>query len=242
MKDAAPVPCSARTSDLWWAPVWARHSPQYVDAATRAPADERALRRELIFCLLGGHGVTFELAMSATDVVLAMCPFDASWTHATLGEALRSEFGKPQFEPRRRDGSLRRYRFPTRKAHLITEAVSWVALQDGLRGGLKARSDESDRRAWLCECPGVGMKTASWVLRNCGWARNVAILDVHLLRALVEADVVRDTTLPRDYLAVEDAYLRWADELGACPAALDLFLWDVQRSLRTSAPPLAAGT
>jgi thermostable 8-oxoguanine DNA glycosylase len=78
------------------------------------------------------------------------------------------------------------------------------------------------------------------MLRNCGRASNAAILDVHLLRALVEADVVRDITLPRDYLAVEDAYLRWAEELRACPAALDLFLWDVQRTLRTSAPPAAA--
>jgi thermostable 8-oxoguanine DNA glycosylase len=178
--------------------------------------------------------------MSATDVVLGMRPFNASWSPAKLRKALRSELSKAEFEPRRRDGSLRRYRFPTRKAHLIAGAVTWVASEGGLRRGLTARADDVDRRAWLCHCPGVGMKTASWVLRNCGWARNVAILDVHLLRALDEADVVRNTTLPRDYLVVEDAYLRWAEELGACPAALDLFLWDVQRSLRASDPPAAA--
>jgi N-glycosylase/DNA lyase len=235
VKTAAPIGRSAQTNALWWAPVWARHSPQYTDAAATTPAGEADLRKELIFCLLGGHGVTFELAMSATAIVLAICPFGSSRTPLTLREALHRELEKPQFEPRRQDGSLRRYRFPNRKAELLAEAVDWVHAQGGLRPGLEALSDEGDRRAWLCECPGVGMKTASWVLRNCGWARNVAILDVHLLRALDEAGVARGTTLPRDYLAIEGAYLRWAEELEACPAALDLFLWDVQRSLRPAA-------
>ena len=89
---------------------------------------------------------------------------------------------------------------------------------------------DTDRRRWLCGCPGIGPKTASWFLRNSGWAEAVAIIDVHLLRALREVGLIDEPMLPRDYVDVEATYLGWAEALDACPAALDLFLWDVQRA------------
>lgn len=230
-------PVSAITtcpSDLWWAPVWERHRTSYARSARPRPAGETSLRRELIFCLLGGHGVTFELALSATDVILRLRPFDDGWTPDRLRPAIQRELSKPQFEPRRADGTFRRYRFPARKAQLIVDAVGWVDEQRDLHRGLAARTCERDRRSWLCQCPGIGLKTASWLLRNCGWAERLAILDVHLIRALQEAGVVTEPRLPRDYELIEVAYLAWADGLGACPSALDLFLWEVQRARSTS--------
>jgi N-glycosylase/DNA lyase len=221
-------------AEPWWASVWERHSAHYAASATSdVRGGEEALRRELIFCLLGGHGVTFELATSATHVVVGLDPFAARWTPSRLQSALEDELSTPQFEPRRLDGGLRRYRFPARKSALIVRAVAWVRSEGGLQAGLEALESEESRREWLLGCPGVGMKTASWLLRNCGWARKLAILDVHLLRALADAAVVSAPQLPRDYRAVEEAYLEWAEKLGACPAALDLFLWDVQRSAVT---------
>ncbi|MDZ3993341.1 hypothetical protein PspTeo4_24872 [Pseudomonas sp. Teo4] len=38
-------------------------------------------------------------------------------------------------------------------------------------------------RDWLLELPGIGYKTASWVARNWLDADDVAILDIHILRA-----------------------------------------------------------
>jgi N-glycosylase/DNA lyase len=228
--NAAMIERSASTTDPWWAPVWARHASRYeAETATRA-AGEATLRKELIFCLLGGHGVTYELAHSATKVVQSLRPFAPTWTLGPLRRAIHLELATPQFEPHRADGGLRRYRYPARKARLTAEAVAWVHAEGGLRRGLARRETEDARREWLCGCPGVGMKTASWLLRNSGWAQNLAILDVHLLRALAEAQVIEEPLLPRDYKTIERAYLSWANELGACPAALDLFLWDVQRA------------
>jgi N-glycosylase/DNA lyase len=221
---------SESSVELWWAPVWARHADRYKSTAPSRRAGETALRKELIFCLLGGHGVTYELALSAMKIVWSRAPFAERWTPGRLRRAVHGELAKPQFGPRRADGLLRRYRFPARKARLVTEAVFWVRSQGGIRVGLAACETETQRRAWLCGCPGVGMKTASWVLRNCGWAQRLAIIDVHLLRAVDEAQLICDPRLPRDYERVEQAYLDWADHLGACPAALDLFLWEVQRS------------
>lgn len=230
MSQAAVSLASETPAELWWAPVWARHAERYQNAARSQRAGETALRKELIFCLLGGHGVTYELALSASKVVWSRAPFAGYWTPGRLRHAVHAELGKPQFGPPRADGSLRRYRFPARKARLVTEAVFWVRSQGGLRTGLAGCQTEAERRAWLCGCPGVGMKTASWILRNCGWADRLAIIDIHLLRALDEAQLVSDPQLPRDYERVEQTYLEWADRLGACPAALDLFLWEVQRS------------
>jgi hypothetical protein len=216
--------------DQWWGPIWARYEHRYQGAVPARRAGETALRKEMIFCLLGGHGITFELAQSATSAVWDLQPFDEAWTPAHLRRSVQRQLSQPRFEPRCADGSLRRYRFPKRKARLIAEAARWVRVQGGIRPGLNALETEEQRRAWLCDCPGVGMKTASWILRNCGWAQRLAILDVHLLRALDEAQLVTNATLPRDYAQVERAYLDWADRLGACPAALDLFLWEVHRS------------
>ncbi len=218
----------------WWRPVWDRHHSRYCVPASAKPADESGLRRELVFCLLGGHGVTYELASSATEAVMALHPFGTLWTRAKLRRSIHHELTRPQFEPRRSNGTPRRYRYPSRKATLLSDAVFWVHDQGGLLKGLSVRLTESERREWLCTCPGVGLKTASWLLRNCGWARELAILDVHLVRALSEAGVIIDAQLPRDYLRIERAYLDWAEHLGACPAALDLFLWDVQRTSRTA--------
>src|SRR5260370_21102408 len=51
---------------------------------------------------------------------------------------------------------------------------------------------------------------------------------------MAEAGLAAPSRLPRDYQRVERSYLDWAAALGACPAALDLFLWDVQRALKGS--------
>jgi N-glycosylase/DNA lyase len=217
-------------TELWWGPIWARYGHRYQEAVPARRAGERGLRKEMIFCLLGGYGITFELAQSATSAVWDLQPFDEGWTPTRLQREVQRELSQPRFEPRCADGSLRRYRFPKRKARLIAGAVRWVQVQGGIHPGLNARETEEQRRAWLCDCPGVGMKTASWILRNCGWAQRLAIVDVHLLRALDEAQLVSNASLPRDYEQVERAYLDWADRLGACPAALDLFLWEVHRS------------
>jgi N-glycosylase/DNA lyase len=232
MSDATSVGTLTTASEVWWSPVWARHGHRYETPLSSPRAGEAVLRKELLFCLLGGHGVTYELGRSAAQVVQALRPFDPSWTPGRLRRTVHRELATPQFEPRRRDGGLRRYRFPERKATLIAEAISWVHAQRGLRRGLAERETETERRSWLCGCPGVGMKTASWLLRNCNWAQNLAILDVHLIRALCEAHVIDERSVPRDYEVIEGAYLRWAEQLGACPASLDLFLWDVQRSRR----------
>ena len=190
----------------------------------------RDIEDELLFCLLGGFGITFEHGQSAYVTVRQLDPFSGDWVSDQLFEAILSTLLQPQFQPRRNDGSLRRYRFPRQKASLIVKARQWVHRQVPLDERLFQLGSPEDRRRFLSECPGIGFKSASWLLRNIGLGSELAIIDVHVLRALVDAErIPSHVRVPRDYEFIEEAFLSWCDELDAPPAAFDLFVWHWQR-------------
>lgn len=188
------------------------------------------LEAELLFCLLGGFGVTYEHGRSATRIISDLNPFSEDRCDDELFDAVALTLMQPRFEPPRRDGSLRRYRFPRHKASMIVRARRWLRDNSTLRERLHTMESCKERRDLLSDCPGVGLKTASWILRNLGLGAELAIIDIHVLRALSDSGRVSKTVrLPRDYELAEDAFLEWCDELGAPPAAFDLFVWDWQR-------------
>ena len=192
--------------------------------ATNAP------EHELLFCLLGGHGISYELALSATTVIARLRPFAETWDPDEIRDAVANSLGEKQFAPTCKDGSLRRYRFPERKADTIVAAGAWLRETGPLEVAVMRHSDAKSRREFLCGCPGVGPKTASWLLRNLGWAEELAIIDVHVLRLLSDLGRIDETVrLPRDYDKVERVFLQLCEELQAPAAALDLFVWEWQR-------------
>jgi len=222
-------PVRAERAKASWHELWLQTSDAYERAVDTLVASECAVRHELVFCLLGGHGVSFELARSATDKVMSMGPFASEWAPTELRSAIRRELSAAQFDPRRKDGTLRRYRFPNRKADLLVRAREWVRAAGSVSEYLATLSTDRVQREWLCSCPGFGPKSASWLLRNTGYASRLAILDVHILRAMEDAGRLPAASLPRDYELVEECFVAWCDELGASVSALDLFLWEWQR-------------
>lgn len=219
-----------------WATMWPAFAQAYEELVSPGPpASEPELRRELLFCLLGGHGITYEMNCSAATAVEALDVFSDAHVPAVLWEELVGLLGAPLFDPPRKDGGPRRYRFPRRKATFLVQARSWVLGAGLLTDRLTACPSEQDRRAWLLSCPGLGPKSASWVLRNTGWAQDLAILDVHVLRAMADAGVIGEARLGSDYEAVEHKFLDWCCRLGVRPGVFDLFLWEWQRgTLRTA--------
>jgi len=217
-----------------WSQAWLEHASHYTDRVVNASrrVREQDCQRELVFCLLGGHGVKYELALSATQVlvgrgVLGRCTRSGDRLQRWLQDLL----GRPWYQPAKLDGAGRRYRYPKRKALLLRQADDWLRehTHDGLLVQLATIDDERERRTWLCGCPGVGPKTASWLLRNIGLGDDLAILDVHLLRALEATGRAGEWRLPKHYLELENAFLQWSASLSAHPAAFDLFLWEFQR-------------
>ena len=63
------------------------------------------------------------------------------------------------------------------------KARKWVQSQGRLEEHLLQLGSAKGRRRLLSECPGVGFKTASWVLRNLGLGDELAIIDIHVLPA-----------------------------------------------------------
>lgn len=213
-----------------WRPLWNRYSLNYDRILEQMqPAGEQDVHRELLFCLLGGHAVSYELARSATDLCERLDVFAGHWKPDALQAELTDELNRPQFLPLKRDGTPRRYRYPRRKAQLIVAARAWLLERPALTVDLLGLDDERDRRAHLCGCPGIGPKTASWLLRNLGYAQNLAVLDVHVLRAMATAGVLPNARLPQDYEQIETSFLAWCEDIQAPPAAFDLFLWEFQR-------------
>ena len=87
------------------------------------------------------------------------------------------------------------------------QARAWVLSAGPLTERLAAQPCERARRTWLTSCPGLGPKSASWVLRNTGWAQDLAILDVHVLRAMSDAGLIGESGLKSSYEAVERTFL-----------------------------------
>ena len=204
---------------------------------TPVAIDPRDIESELLFCLLGGFGITYEHGRSASEVIWQMRPFAEGWEEQDLFEAVSGALMQPQFEPAKADGDLRRFRFPFRKASIIVKARRWLRGKGPLYHRLLVLSSCRARRRYLCECPGMGLKTASWLLRNLGMGADLATIDIHVLRALIEAGRVPDNIkMPRDYVLVEDAFLEWCRELDASPPAFDLFVWHWQRGALVNSP------
>jgi hypothetical protein len=99
-----------------------------------------------------------------------------------------------------------------------------------------------DDDALVC-LPGVGPKTASWVVRNWRRSDKVAILDVHIARAgRIAGFRPADWDPARHYPAMESAFLRFSEAIGVRPSVLDGIMWDYMRCigpLARAAQPLS---
>ena len=93
---------------------------------------------------------------------------------------------------------------------------------------LKTISDATLLRTWLVEhIKGYGYKEASHFLRNIGY-RNLAILDRHILRNLRRYNIIKKlpkTLTKKQYLAIEQQFLAFAEHVQIPIDELDLLFW-----------------
>jgi N-glycosylase/DNA lyase len=200
------------------------------------------LREEVGACLLGGHGIPASVGIAAFADLKRRGAFqEGAPDEGTLYEWLSG--------PIAIEGRSIRYRFAKQKAKYLASALAKLD-----RETPPCRSG-SELRAWLLDLPGIGLKTASWVARNWLDADDVAILDIHLLRAgLLAGFFPRDLTVERHYLQLESLFLEFSRGLGVRASELDAVIWwemmssreTVQRLMdgdeaRTSAPGVTRG-
>lgn len=198
-------------SQLWMAGLDSQKTSPY-----RA---QGSLAEEITFCMLGGFGITAELATAAFQACKAAGLIDQlnvsskDWT-----EILR--------EPIAVMGRSVKYRYPNQKAIYLAEAM------DFLRRDTPDLSSGRGLRDSLLKIRGVGPKTAGWVARNFLDSDDVAILDIHLIRAgqLCNLYTVQQK-VEREYFEMEARYIDFCQALSVRPAVIDCLIWDQMRIL-----------
>lgn len=178
------------------------------------------LAEDLAFCLLGGFGIKMELNQAAWERLHDAGVFDADPVPS------RDEIEKLLSEPLNVNGRLQRYRFPRQRAERLSIALN------SIREAPPQTDNPVQFRDSLMKLPGIGPKTASWIVRNWLGSDEVAILDVHVLRAGTMIGLFpKDYRLPRDYIALERRFLDFAKALKVRAAALDALMWREMRIL-----------
>lgn len=91
---------------------------------------------------------------------------------------------------------------------------------------------DTDLRDTLATLPGVGLKTASWIVRNYRASGAVAIIDVHILRAGHHLGLFESQWTPSNqYRLLESQFLKFAAAIETLPTLLDSIMWDQMRRM-----------
>lgn len=172
-----------------------------------------SLREEVAACLLGGHGIPAAVGIAAFHSLKSKGAFEIDKINQTI---LYEWLSQPLLVNTRPV----RYRFANQKSHYLAKALNFIqANQPPMHTGKALRN-------WLLQIPGIGLKTASWIARNWLEANDVAILDIHILRAgIIGGFFPTNLKVERDYLDLERRFLEFSNAIGIPASELDAEIW-----------------
>jgi len=179
----------------------------------------RSLEEEVIACLLGGYGIPAEVGLAAYErlrVVNAESPCRLLNEDSVL-ELLAA--------PLDLNGRFVRYRFAKQKSAYLAGSMRALRCLD---------QDAPDRqlRDALTTLPGIGPKTASWIVRNWRDSDCVSILDIHILRAGRMLQIFPEgKSVERHYIELEEAFLGFAEAISVKASILDSVIWMNMRQI-----------
>ncbi len=167
---------------------------------------------EIAFCLLGGYGMKSEIG-------------DAAYKRLKENGALRQNVPYEEIYylmslPFNINGKKSHYRFHNQKSKYLHKLF--------LRKDLYEIPTDNDLRLrkWLLSVDGIGYKTASWITRNWLKSDNVAILDIHIIRAGILMGIFDKKSDPiNNYLELERKYIDICHALNVPPSDLDAIIW-----------------
>ena len=175
------------------------------------------LFEELSVCLLGGFGMPAELGLAAFNRLKAENKLDGTASAEEIEALLELPFPF--------NGKLRKYRFPRQKARYLSNALASLRIDP-------QPNDPIELRNYLISLNGIGPKTASWVIRNYFDSDDVAILDIHIIRACRIVGLFDDRqTVARHYYTMEDIFLTFCRKLEEPASLVDAIMWDVMRRI-----------
>lgn len=126
---------------------------------------------------------------------------------------------------------LKGVRFPNNKTEYLLCARTKYR---GVRKMLRSR-EAAENREWLVQnIKGMGYKEASHFLRNIGLGRDMAILDVHILKNLKRHGVIGKipaSMSKKAYLDIEERMRRFSKRIKIPLDELDLLFWSQETGL-----------
>jgi len=208
----------------------------YDDRKDWKSLQEEELWHTLCLCILSSN-VPYEMAESAFVHLRNKGLLDCN----TMGEKdsvrrISDELATPICLPIRRNGSLRKYRFPNTRAKHIVEAARYLYFDNsGLRLILKSFLWDTEARDYLAaHIPGIGLKEASNFLRNVKYSDSLAIVDTHIMSFLKEVSLLPDINCRvitrKRYMMVERVLRQFCTSMGFNLSILDLAIWQYMRS------------
>lgn len=179
----------------------------------------RTFKEEVLACILGGYGIPAEVGLAAYARLRGAPATDLR--DERIVSALLSE-------PLSVNGRNVRYRFVRQKAGHIASSMASLDQID-------VEAPDKELRDSLIRLPGVGPKTASWIVRNWRGSDHVSILDIHIVRACRNLGLFDEAwRVERHYPLMEEAYLAFAGAVGARASVLDSVIWMTMRLMPSS--------
>jgi thermostable 8-oxoguanine DNA glycosylase len=178
----------------------------------------RSLREEIAACLLGGHGMPAEVGIAAFRRMREWGLLD--------GKCSLIEIEKALTEPLTIGDRQVRYRYPHTKSRFLAEAMQKFNVEPApIHSPLELRN-------WLLTFSGIGPKTASWITRNALHSDEVAILDIHIIRAGLLMGLFLPThSVQRDYFDMEARLVAFARAAGVSLSRFDSIIWCYMRQM-----------
>lgn len=167
---------------------------------------------EVVACLLGGFGLKSEIGLTAFNRLKKRKLIQVNVSHSSILSALR--------EPFTLNGKQIRYRFPNQKSKFIAQFLN--------RHDIKSipLNNDLELRNWLLSINGIGPKTASWITRNFLSSEKVAIIDIHIFRALHVMGLYSEKfDIQRDYIKLEEIFLDFCRAIDVQPSKMDALMW-----------------
>ncbi|MBI2576461.1 N-glycosylase/DNA lyase [Candidatus Woesearchaeota archaeon] len=119
-----------------------------------------------------------------------------------------------------------KHRFHNTKARYIIANRDKTGIKDRVQSIIRSDGIFAVRK-WLADSIiGFGYKEASHFLRNVGYF-DLAILDRHILSVMVEHGLIGEipTLSEKNYLKIEETFLKLAEKASMLPGELDMYLW-----------------
>jgi N-glycosylase/DNA lyase len=171
------------------------------------------IQEEIVMCILGGYGIPSEMGIIAFNRLKQNGNIKYGVSFELIYNNLASPFCLS-------NGKSCYYRFYNQKSKYIHRFLNRNDINN------IPVNDDMDLRSWLLTVDGIGLKTASWITRNWLKSNNVAILDIHLLRAGKLAGFFEFKSISSfNYLSLEKKYLEFCNALQVQASNMDAIIW-----------------